>query len=136
MKKTAVLKRFSKDYYREWVASMKKAKIKNLSLKDAYDAGWSDAEYNREDLPPLLQKLKSVCFICGKRHIFTCGTPIIKMGGCCVSAEYNGTTYLLSRVADLRCYLDYWKTHRKMPKLNLSQKEAEQAVKKSLKVRL
>lgn len=48
--------------------------------------------------------LSDYCYICHKRFFLTCGTPQVKVGGCCSGAEWGKTRYVMPVYAHLNCY--------------------------------
>jgi hypothetical protein len=45
------------------------------------------------------------CYICHKRFFLICGTPQVKIGGCCYGLDYKGVRNILSLYAHLPCYM-------------------------------
>jgi hypothetical protein len=45
------------------------------------------------------------CYICHKRFFLVCGTPQVKIGGCCCGLDYKGQRILMPIYAHLSCYM-------------------------------
>jgi hypothetical protein len=58
-----------------------------------------------EPLPEeLAEQIDHYCYICGKEFFLECGTPQVKIGGCCSGFVFGGIRYTRPVYAHLGCY--------------------------------
>jgi len=59
---------------------------------------------NKELRQAIVEEMRHFCYICHKRFFLMCGTPQIKVGGCCCGVEWGKTLYVRPIYAHLHCY--------------------------------
>jgi hypothetical protein len=59
---------------------------------------------NKEIREEIVEELDHYCYICHKRFYLMCGTPQIKVGGCCCGVDWDKTRYVRAVYAHPSCY--------------------------------